>query len=86
MSALAKILPTEPAENEPNVIKIRFRCPNGELKDRRFRPDESIEMMMIYAETIGFDRDQHQFWTSDKPHKEVIRIILNHKISDNNNN
>jgi hypothetical protein len=71
MSALAKMLPDEPDATDPAAVVIRFRCPDGELKERRFRQNESIEMIVIYSETVGFDQAQYRLWTSDRPRREV---------------
>jgi hypothetical protein len=71
LNELAMILPSEPEESDPHVIFIRFRCPNGDLKLRRFSHDESVEMLIIYAESIGFERSHFRFWNSDRPKKEV---------------
>lgn len=66
------ILPPEPEESDPKAISIRFRCPNGEMKMRRFSRDESVEMLIIYAESIGFERTHFRLWNSDRPKKEVF--------------
>lgn len=74
LSALAQILPSEPDEADPNCVIIRFRCPNGEQKTRRFRNEESLEMLIIFSETIGFDRVRYRLWTSDRPKKEISNM------------
>uniref|UniRef100_A0A915NAV8 UBX domain-containing protein n=1 Tax=Meloidogyne javanica TaxID=6303 RepID=A0A915NAV8_MELJA len=71
LNELAMILPPEPEESDPKAISIRFRCPNGEMKMRRFSRDESVEMLIIYAESIGFERTHFRLWNSDRPKKEV---------------
>uniref|UniRef100_A0A1I8BH33 UBX domain-containing protein n=1 Tax=Meloidogyne hapla TaxID=6305 RepID=A0A1I8BH33_MELHA len=71
LNELAMILPSEPEESDPRAISIRFRCPNGEMKMRRFSRDESVEMLIIYAESIGFERTHFRLWNSDRPKKEI---------------
>jgi hypothetical protein len=75
---LAQALPKEPAETEPNIITIRYRAPDGELLERRFRPVESIEMAVIYAETKGYDHEHYRLFTSDRPRKEVGLLFCSH--------
>ncbi|KAL3100166.1 hypothetical protein niasHT_029896 [Heterodera trifolii] len=74
LDCLAKLLPTEPAESEQEVITIRLRLPNGQAKMRRFRECESLEVLLVYAATLGYDADRYRIWTSDMPRKEVSTL------------
>lgn len=70
-SMLASTLPVEPAENENDIIIIRIRLPTGEHKIRRFYVHESLHWLITYVESIGYEMEDYQIWTSDVPKRSV---------------
>uniref|UniRef100_T2M3U7 FAS-associated factor 1 n=1 Tax=Hydra vulgaris TaxID=6087 RepID=T2M3U7_HYDVU len=57
-------LPTEPGENEPNITSILFRFPGGERVSRRFRANETMQVMYMYLSSKGFNNNSHRFVTN----------------------
>ncbi|KAI6172420.1 AT hook and UBX domain containing protein [Aphelenchoides besseyi] len=71
---IASTLPSEPAENDPNAIMLLIRFPNGEKKHRRFRFSESVDFLLKYVESLGYEVANHRVMTSDYPRRDVTTL------------
>ncbi|CAJ0628126.1 10556_t:CDS:2, partial [Entrophospora sp. SA101] len=74
-------LPDEPPESDKNVARLSFRLANGERVVRRFKPDDTVEMMYVFVDTY-FLREDHsssssnlQFPPDDYTHKFDFLLI-----------
>uniref|UniRef100_A0A183C4A9 UBX domain-containing protein n=1 Tax=Globodera pallida TaxID=36090 RepID=A0A183C4A9_GLOPA len=74
LNCLAKMLSTEPSVEDPQAITIRLRFPDGRTNERRFRDCENVEMLLVYAATLGYESDRYRIWTSDMPRKEIATL------------
>ncbi|CAB3404903.1 unnamed protein product [Caenorhabditis bovis] len=68
---LASMLPSEPAANEQNIVHIKFRLPEGAQELRRFRSNETIQVLINYLSSKGYAPETHKYFNSDFPKKEI---------------
>ncbi|VDN58191.1 unnamed protein product [Dracunculus medinensis] len=71
---LAASLPSEPDASEESVT-IRFRYPNGQTEDRRFRNSEPLQYLITFIEARGFCPQSFRIWNSDLPRKNVVETF-----------
>uniref|UniRef100_A0AC34QE48 UBX domain-containing protein n=1 Tax=Panagrolaimus sp. JU765 TaxID=591449 RepID=A0AC34QE48_9BILA len=67
-------VPPEPAADAKDVIMIRLRSPDGSQHIRRFKMDEKVKFLVIYCESLGFDKEKYRLFTSDVPKKDVATL------------
>ncbi|EFO91036.1 hypothetical protein CRE_25841 [Caenorhabditis remanei] len=70
--SLADTLPTEPSPQDPNILHVKFRLPEGKQLLRRFRQVETIQVLVNYLSSQGFPADKFKFFNSDFPKKNVM--------------
>lgn len=64
-------LPSEPAENAPDAIMVKFRVPEGGQFVRRFRNSEHLSVLMKFLGSKGFSKENFRFFNSDFPKKDI---------------
>jgi FAS-associated factor 2 len=56
-----KKLGMEPAATESDVCKLVFRLPNGSRIERRFRNDDTLQLLYEFVETLTEMESIHSF-------------------------
>ncbi|EGT49049.1 hypothetical protein CAEBREN_10101 [Caenorhabditis brenneri] len=69
---VAQMLPSEPAANEPEVLLVKFRLPEGKQAMRRFRQAETIHTLAMYLDSQGYSSKKYKYFNSDFPKKNVM--------------
>lgn len=69
---VAQMLPSEPAANEPGVLVVKFRLPEGKQAMRRFRQTETIQTLANYLDSEGYPPEKYKYFNSDFPKKNVM--------------
>ncbi|CAG8565987.1 7891_t:CDS:2 [Diversispora eburnea] len=71
--ALTK-LPDEPSRNETNVANLSFKLSNGERVVRRFRANDTVEMIYTFVDTYHLRTEENTLTLMSRP-----PIDYNHK-------
>ncbi|EGT47433.1 hypothetical protein CAEBREN_05682 [Caenorhabditis brenneri] len=69
---VAQMLPSEPAADEPGVLMVKFRLPEGKQAMRRFRQSETIKTLAMYLDSQGYSSQKFKYFNSDFPKKNVM--------------
>ncbi|CAL2028310.1 unnamed protein product [Caenorhabditis brenneri] len=69
---VAQMLPSEPAANEPGVLMVKFRLPEGKQAVRRFRQSETIKTLAMFLDSQGYSSEKYKYFNSDFPKKNVM--------------
>ncbi|CAG8445113.1 2055_t:CDS:2 [Scutellospora calospora] len=67
-------LPNEPHQNETDVTKLSFRLLNGERVVRRFRADDTVEMVYIFVDTYHI-RNETSSSSTILPPKDYVHTF-----------
>jgi hypothetical protein len=64
-------IPAEPAENEPNVILLIFRVPDGSRIQRRFYNNTKVQLLYDFIDTQDIKFDNHPVYDLIQPNPFV---------------
>ncbi|CAG8695905.1 thioredoxin-like protein [Gigaspora rosea] len=68
-------LPNEPNQNETNVTSLSFRLLNGERVVRRFRADDTVEMIYIFVDTYHMRKETSSSSTVHQPPEDYVHTF-----------
>ena len=75
-ASLESQLPAEPpADCKAPMARIRFRCPGGELLNRRFLGSETLQVLLNYVSSKGYDTSDYKVLTT-YPRRDVSHSSL----------
>ncbi|KAK7501481.1 hypothetical protein BaRGS_00007285 [Batillaria attramentaria] len=74
--SIAKSVPDEPAEDaEGAIAKLRFRIPGGQLIERRFWADNTLQDLLNFLTGKGFHTEDYKVLTT-YPRRDVTQLDL----------
>ena len=63
--SLAETIPPEPPADCTDVMsRLRFRCPDGQMKQRRFLGSTTLHVLLNYLMTEGYRKDEYKVLTT----------------------
>lgn len=70
-SEMARNLPEEPSATDPSSIMVKFRFPEGRQAMRRFRRQETLQILADFLSSEGFPLEKYRYFNSDFPKKNI---------------
>ena len=73
--SLVTAIPEEPAANAPDMMsRLRVRCPDGQLLNRRFLGKHVLQDLLNYLHSKGFDNEEYKVLTT-YPRRDVSAAV-----------